>query len=122
MKSKNGNPFSLKYAIQGIKTAFKEERNFKIQIFLMLLAIGAGIFFKLSKIEFAILSITISFVIFGELVNTAIESTIDMFTSDYHPLAEKAKDVAAGAVLIVSVNSIIVGYFLFFDKIIKFFK
>lgn len=64
-----------------------------------------------------ILCFTIALVIVVEMINTAIESLVDIATEQYHPLAEKAKDVAAGAVFIATINALIVGYMIFFDKI-----
>ena len=71
----------------------------------------------ISKIEFIILAITITMVIAAELVNTAIESAIDLSTNYYHPLAKIAKNTAAGAVLITAINSVLVGYIIFWDEL-----
>ncbi|MDZ5016782.1 diacylglycerol kinase, partial [Clostridium perfringens] len=71
----------------------------------------------ISKMEFLILAITITLVLVAEIINTAIEATIDMSTNHYHPLAKIAKNAAAGAVLVTAINALLVGYIIFWDKI-----
>ena len=71
---------------------------------------------KLDRLEMLILFFAISLVVICEMFNTAIEKTIDMVTDEYHPLAKIAKDVAAGGVLIAALNSVVVGYMIFYDK------
>lgn len=78
-----------------------------------------GIITKLSKIEWIFLSISIFVVILAEMLNTAIEATVDLFTEEYHPKAKIAKDVGAGAVVIAAINSTIIGIILFGDKLIN---
>jgi len=77
----------------------------------------AALFFKLSKVEVLVLFITISLVLIAELINTAIETIVDLITQEYHPLARRAKHLAAGAVLVAALNALIVGYLLFFERI-----
>jgi len=72
---------------------------------------------KLNNIELLILALTIALVLTAEMINTAIEIVVDMFTKEYHPLAKAAKNVAAGAVLISALSAVIVGYLIFYDKI-----
>ncbi len=108
---------SFNYAIQGIVNTLKTEMNMKIHFLAAFLVIITSLFFNFSKVEFLILCFTISLVIITEMINTAIEKTIDMFTTEYHPLAKTAKNVAAGAVLVSSVNALVVGYLLFFERI-----
>ena len=109
---------SFKYAIEGICTGIKEERNMKIHITIMILVIIFGIMLKISKIEWIICIILFGFVISLELVNTAIESTVDLITIEKHPQAKIAKDVAAGSVLIAAITSIIIGLIIFIPKIL----
>lgn len=108
---------SFNDAINGIVASIKAERNMKIHYFMAIIVIIASLFFNFSRTEFLILLLSISLVLVLELMNTAIEETIDMITEDYHPKAKIAKDVAAGAVLIAAVNSLMVGYLLFFDRL-----
>jgi diacylglycerol kinase len=112
---------ALKHALDGIKYTFKTQRNLKIQIVFAILAIILGFLFHLNIIEFAILIITISLVFFSELINTAIETVVDLYTEDYNEKAKIAKDVSAGAVTIMAINSIIIGAILFGSKILIYF-
>lgn len=72
---------------------------------------------KLNTIELLIVFLTIAMVLTAEMINTAIEAVVDMFTQEYHPLGRVAKNVAAGAVLISALNAVIVGYLIFYKKI-----
>ena len=76
-----------------------------------------SLFFNLNRAEFLCLMFTVILIIIAEMINTAIETVVDLYTDLYHPKAKIAKDVGAGAVVIAAINAIIVAYFLFFDKI-----
>lgn len=108
---------SFNYAIEGIIYAVRTQRNMRIHMTAALLVLTACFFYDLSKIELLVLTITITIVLSAELVNTAVESAIDATTNYYHPLAKIAKNTAAGAVLVTSVNAVIVGYIIFWDKL-----
>lgn len=108
---------SFNYAVEGIIYTLKKEANMKIHFFIAFIVLLSSLFFNFSRIEFVMLIFTISLVMITEMINTAVEKTIDMYTDKFHPLAKIAKDVAAGAVLIASINSIIVAYLLFFDRV-----
>lgn len=112
---------SFKYAIEGIQEGIKDEQNMKVHMFIMLLVIIAGIILKISKIEWAICIILFAFVISLELINTAIENTIDLITLEKNEKAKIAKDTAAGAVLISAICSAIIGLIIFVPKIITLF-
>ena len=109
---------SFKYAIEGIISSFKTERNMKIHIFIMILVIIAGIFFKISITEWLVLALIIGLVIATELINTSIEATIDLVTKETHPLAKIAKDTAAAAVLVFGLTAIVIGCIIFVPKIL----
>lgn len=108
---------SFNSAINGIINTVRTERNMKIHLVAAILVLIACFFFDISKMEFLILAITITMVMAAEVVNTAIEAVVDMSTNYYHPLAKIAKNAAAGAVLITAINSVIVGYVIFWDKL-----
>lgn len=108
---------SFNHAIEGIIYSIKTQRNMRIHLLIATLVLIASLFFDLSKIEILLLFLTIALVIILEMVNTAIEVTIDLNANYYHPLAKIAKNVAAGAVLIAALNSILVGYLIFYDKL-----
>src|SRR5688500_7793276 len=100
---------SFIYAIQGIHASLREQRNLKVQILVALLTVGAGFYFNISAIEWCLILLTIGLVIGLEMINTAIESLVDLVTHEWKPLAGKVKDMAAGAVLAASIIAVIVG-------------
>ena len=104
---------SFKYAFQGVFSAIKTERNLKIHISIMILVIIAGIFLK-----WIICIILFGLVIGGEMLNSAIETVVDIAMPEINPKAKFAKDVAAGAVLIFAISSAIIGLIIFIPKII----
>ena len=108
---------SFNYAVSGIITSLKTEKNMKVHYIIAILIIISSLFFDFTRIEFLLLLFSISLVVITEMINTALERVVDLITEDFHPLARIVKDVAAGAVLIAAINSIIVGYLLFFDRL-----
>ena len=108
---------SFNHAIEGITYTVRTQRNMKIHMVVALIVLFFSLFFNLSKLEMVILLVTITMVLVLELINTAIEATIDVLANYYHPLAKIAKNVAAGAVLVAAANAIVVGYLIFFDKL-----
>ncbi|AEF24762.1 diacylglycerol kinase family protein [Streptococcus parauberis] len=109
---------SLEFAFTGILTALSEERNLKSHLVSAFLAIVAGLIFNISATEWLFLTLSIFLVIAFEIVNSAIENVVDL-ASDYHfyMLAKKAKDMAAGAVLVISIYAVISGLIIFLPKI-----
>lgn len=108
---------ALKNAINGIKYVFKSERNFKIQLIFAVLAIIASILLKINYTEFAIIVLLIFLIFFAEFFNTILETIIDMYTEEYNEKAKIGKDIAAGAVTMLSISTVIIGLFIFFPKI-----
>ena len=113
---------SFKYAIEGIISSFKTERNMKIQVLAMIVVIALGLFFKLNKVEWCFIIIAIASVISAELFNTAIETVVDMVSPERNPKAKLAKDIAAGAVLVVAIGAAIIGFIIFGPQIINVFS
>lgn len=109
---------ALKNALNGIMYAIKTQTNMKIQIFIGVCVLVLSFFLKLEIIDFLCVIFAVFLVIFAEMVNTAIETVVDLYTDQYHPKAKIAKDVGAGAVLIMSINSVIVACFMFFKYFI----
>lgn len=109
---------SLEFALTGILTAVQEERNLKSHLVSAFLASLAGIIFKISAVEWLFLLLAIFLVICFEIVNSAIENVVDL-ASSYHfsMLAKKAKDMAAGAVLVMSLYAVLTGLIIFLPKI-----
>lgn len=113
---------SFKYAIEGIISSFKTERNMKIHVLAMIIVIVFGFVFMLDKIEWCFIIIAIISVISAELLNTAIETVVDMISPEKNPKAKLAKDIAAGAVLVVAIGAAIMGIIIFGPKIISVFS
>lgn len=109
---------SFKYAIEGIIASFKTERNMKLHILAMILVIILGIIVKLNKLEWISCIILFALVIAGELFNTAIETTVDIAMPYRNEKAKLAKDISAGAVLIIAIASLIIGGIIFVPKIL----
>ena len=110
---------SFKYAFEGIISSFKSERNMKIHVFMMLFVIIFGIILKISKIEWYICLILFGIVISAELFNTAIETIVDMIMPNKNEKAKLAKDVSAGAVLVIAISSAIIGLSMFIPKLLS---
>lgn len=115
-KLKNDNFIEAWYnAINGIIYTATTQRNFRIQLILAVIVLALSLFYGLNTTEFLCLVFALFFVIFAEMLNTAIETVVDLFVDVYHPKAKIAKDVAAGAVVLSACNALIVGYFIFFN-------
>jgi diacylglycerol kinase (ATP) len=109
---------SFRYAWAGISYAFQTQRNFRIHVFLGSAAIGFGFFLKLTAVEMTVIGLTIGAVLAMELLNTAIESVVDLTVKQtYHDLAKIAKDCAAAAVLISALAAIVVAGALILPKL-----
>lgn len=109
---------SLEFALTGILTAFKEERNMRKHAVTALVVILAGFVFQVSRIEWLFLLMSIFLVVAFEIINSAIENVVDL-ASHYHffMLAKKAKDMAAGSVLVVSLFAAVTGALIFIPRI-----
>jgi len=101
---------SVNCAIEGILWAAKTQRHMLFHLVTSILVLLLAMVLRLSLHEFALVALAITLVLFAELVNTAIEVVVDLVSPDFHPLAQRAKDVAAGAVLLASVGALILGY------------
>lgn len=112
---------SFSYALTGIKTAVKSERNMRIHVAGSIVAVGASWYFSITKMEWLFILFAIGGMFALELVNSAIERVVDLATNERHPLAKQAKDMAAGAVLIYAILSVIIGMIIFFPYILKSF-
>ena len=109
---------SLEFALTGIFTAFKEEKNMRSHVLSAVAAIIAGLIFRISAMEWLFLLLSIFLVIAFEIMNSAVENVVDL-ASDYHfsMRAKNAKDMAAGAVLVVSGFAVITGLIIFLPKL-----
>lgn len=115
---RNKNFFEAwKNAISGIIFAIKTGKNLKIQICVAIIVIIFAICFKATKIEWLFLIFAIMLVLICETINTAIEQCVNLVTEEYSIIAKRAKDVAAGAVVLASLNAVIIGIIIFTEKI-----
>ena len=109
---------SFGYAFQAIFNTIRTERNIKIHCAAAILVTIFGIWLQISKTEWMICFILFGLILALELVNTAVEATVDLFTEERKPLAKKAKDAAAGAVLIVAIFAAVIGILIFIPKLL----
>jgi len=113
-------PTSFLYAAKGIGYAFSTQRNFRIHLGFAMGAFGLGLLLGLNKSDLAIMALTASSVLIVELLNTAIESVVDLAIGKrFHPLAQIAKDCSAGAVLVASISSVLIAVLLLFPPLLK---
>ena len=121
MKNKNLRE-SFRHASDGIRMIIKTERNMKIHLVMTILVILCAVLFKLTPAEKAIVISLCAIVICAELINTAIENTVDISTAVFNMYAKRAKDAAAGAVLVISIGAAIAGLVIFVPYGIDFVK
>ncbi len=112
---------SFAFAFQGLRYAWTTQRHLRIHVSLALLACGLGLFFTISPLEWAALVAVIALVTALELLNTVVEVVVDMITTDYHPSAKIAKDIAAGAVLVAAAGALLTGALIFLPRIVTLF-
>lgn len=110
---------SLPYALRGLKEIFQTESNVRYQVFVAAIVLVVSLVLKTSKVELLVVLIAIFFVIFSEIVNTLVERTMDLYTTEYNEKVKIIKDMAAGAVLFSVASSVIVGIVVFLPKIIE---
>ncbi|HZK34225.1 MAG TPA: diacylglycerol kinase [Bacillota bacterium] len=108
---------SFNNAIEGLLYSLKTQRNMRIHFVIAVIVLVMAGITHVSRMETIVLFIVITMVIAAEMINTGIESAVDLISSDYHPIAKVAKNVAAGAVLVTSINAMIVGYLIFYNKL-----
>ena len=113
---------SFAYAFNGIKICFTSEVNFKIHIVIAIFTIVSGLVFRISGIEWLAVTFCIAFVTAMEMINTALEKLCDMVHQDIHPVIKMIKDIAAGAVLLAAIGSLITGTFIFLPKLMNYIK
>jgi diacylglycerol kinase (ATP) len=107
--------WSLTWAFEGIVYVLRTQRNMQIHVGAAAAALLAGLVLDFTRVEMAVLLGAISLVLVAEMMNTAVEAAIDAVVTTYHPLVKIAKDVAAGAVLVATVNAFAIAYFVFYE-------
>ena len=109
---------SFKYAFSGISYVLKTSRNFKIQLIFAVTSLMIGFLLQISQSNYVILIATIMSVLILEILNTSIESIVDLVVKkEFSSLAKISKDTSAGAVLLASINSVIIAVYIFVPKI-----
>jgi diacylglycerol kinase (ATP) len=108
---------SFNFAFEGIIHTLRTQRNMRIHLAVAFIVLVTALIVNVTKLELIALLISITFVLIAEMINTAVEAAIDIATTSFDPMAKLAKDIAAGAVLIASVNAIAVGYLVFAGKV-----
>lgn len=108
---------SFGFAIKGLKQGFKTELNFRVHVVAAVLTFVAGWYFEVSLLEWLAIIICIGSVLAAELMNTAIEGLVNLVSPEFNPRAGLVKDVAAAAVLVVALMSLVVGLIIFVPKI-----
>ncbi|BAZ45759.1 diacylglycerol kinase [Chondrocystis sp. NIES-4102] len=111
---------SFKYAWAGVRYAFATQRNFRIHTIIGVVAVSLGLFLEIRAIEMAVIVMTCAVVMVLELINTAIESVVDLTVKQsYHELAKIAKDCAAGAVLVSAIAAVLVAAFILLPPLVQ---
>jgi undecaprenol kinase len=110
----------MRCAFLGLIATFREERNFRIETVAAVLVIAAGIILRISAVEFAIVIGVIALVMCLEVINSAVERTMNAMSAQHDPLIGRIKDMAAGAVFLAVVASVAVGLFIFLPHLSEF--
>ena len=110
---------SFQYAFSGIWHTLKTQRNAQIHIFIAAVVLVLGLMLNLTFTEWAVIALTMGFVISTEMLNTAVEAAMDFATTDFNPQVKVVKDVAAGAVLISAITAVIVGLLIIGPKLLE---
>lgn len=108
---------SVNCAIEGILWTARTQKHMRWHFLSAAAVLFAALFFKVPTVDFLLLTLAITVVLFAEIINTAVEAVVDLVSPDYHPLAKQAKDVAAGAVLLATCGASVVGYVVFSSRI-----
>ena len=113
---------SFQYAFRGVIDLFKSQPNARIHVVVALVVVATGFIFNLSRMEWVAVVFCVALVLSLEAMNTAIEHLTNLASPDFHPLAGKAKDVAAAAVLLAAIGAIVVGALIFLPKFLTCFS
>jgi diacylglycerol kinase (ATP) len=108
---------SFNFAFEGIIHVLRTQRNMRVHFAVAIAVLVTGLWIGVSKLELIALLLAIAFVFIAEMINSAIEQAIDVATTSFDPLAKLAKDIAAGAVLIATVNAVAIGYLVFSGEV-----
>lgn len=113
---------SLGHALNGLKAVLGAEQNFRTHLLAALLAIFLGFWLRISRMEWVWVTACITVVMSAEAMNTAIEKLSDALHPGYHEKIKTVKDIAAGAVLIVSAGALVIGAIIFVPHLVRRFS
>lgn len=110
---------SFLFALQGFRTALRQERNIKVMLAGAAFAAAMGLILRIDAVSWAIVLVCCGMVIAAELLNTAIETVVDLVSPEFHPLAGQAKDIAAAASWVLSLTAAVVGVIVYANALIR---
>lgn len=110
---------SFLFALQGFRTALRQERNIKVMLAGAAFAVAMGIILRIDAVSWAIVLVCCGMVIAAELLNTAIETVVDLVSPEFHPLAGQAKDIAAAASWVLSLTAAVVGVIVYANALVR---
>jgi diacylglycerol kinase (ATP) len=110
---------SFGFAVEGIMYTLKHDQNILVHLLFAIFVIIASLILGLDHVEVSVLGIAILFVIIAEMLNTAIEKTVDLITTEHRIEAKIAKDVSSGMVLVAAIGAALLGLFIFLPKIVE---
>lgn len=110
---------SFLFALQGFRTALRQERNIKVMLAGGAFAIAMGLILRIDAVSWAVVLVCCGMVIAAELLNTAIETVVDLVSPEFHPLAGQAKDIAAAASWVLSLTAAVVGVIVYANALIR---
>ena len=110
---------SFSYAWRGLFKTFREEQNLRIQIVVAIAVIGVGLFFKISRIEWCVVILSISLVVLMEIANSAVERITDVLKPRLDHYVKEIKDIMAAAVMVASIAAAIIGIVIFYPHLFK---
>ncbi len=113
---------SFGFAFAGLRYCLRTQRNFRIHLALALTGTLVGLLLGLTLLEWALFATMVTIVLAAEMVNTMVESLVDLVTTEYHPLAKVAKYVAAGIVLLIAIASVAVGLLIFAPRLLALLR
>jgi diacylglycerol kinase len=113
---------SLGYALAGLAYALRTQPNMRFHFGAALVVVALALLLRVGVRDFVFLLFAIVLVVIAEMFNTAVETVVNLYTDKYHPLARVAKDVAAGAVLLAALNSVVVGLLVFYPYLHAFVR
>ena len=113
---------SFKFALHGMYYSLRTQRNMRIHTIAAVVVVIIAFCLGCTRDEIALLVLTAAFVVCTEMMNTAVETAVDLCTTEYHPLAKIAKNVAAGAVLFAAVSAAVIGGIIFLPRLLSLLK